>query len=143
MAQHSSEDIDWVAAQAKCNAAAFFERFRNGIKQDVARRNALTDHPDRATFEYFEDDDGAIEVTRATGSALGATNVTAVVRMRRAGPRIEVVGEDVDVMLHAVLSLDPDGHCRVVIGEAMFAEWEFRRLALEQLFFQDAEPDDD
>ena len=47
--------------------------------------------------------------------------------------------EDVDVAITAILTLDPTGQCRFVIGEALYAEWEVRRLALELLFFD--EPD--
>ena len=138
-----AEDIDWVAAQSKCNVVTFFEQLKDGIKRDVERRNSLSDHPDRATFEYFEEDDGSVEVTRSDASAGGSPRVVAAVRFRRQGRRIEVMGEDIDVMLHALVSLDPEGHCRVVIGEALFAEWELRRMALEQLFFHEEALEED
>jgi hypothetical protein len=30
-------------------------------------------------------------------------------------------------------------HCRFVVGEAMYSDWEIRRMALEQLFFEEDE----
>ncbi len=135
----SQEQFDWVTAQSTCNATSFFERLKTAVKSDVERRNTLPGRNDRATFEFYEDEDGHFEVTRAVGSTVGAGRVEGVVRFQRRGRRIEVSGEDIDVLLTAVMALDPEGHCRVVVGEALYAEWEFRRMALEQLFF----PDDD
>ena len=37
----------------------------------------------------------------------------------------------------AILTLDPAGQCRFVVGEALYAEWEVRRMALELLFFDE------
>jgi hypothetical protein len=34
------------------------------------------------------------------------------------------------------------GVCRLVVGEAMYSEWEIRRMALEQLFFEEEEVSD-
>lgn len=137
------DDFDWVAAQAKCNTAAFFERLKQGLANDVQRRNALSESESGVTFEYYEEENGQVEVSRAVPSRFGQSEVTAVVRFLRHGRRIEVVGEDIDVALHAVLSLDPEGHCRVVVGEALYSEWEFRRMALEQLFFPEHEEHDE
>jgi hypothetical protein len=143
----SQEEFDWVTAQSTCNAAAFFDRLKAGVKNDVQRRNSLPGRNARVAFEFFEDEDGQFEVTRAVGSASGSGRIEGVVRFQRRGRRIEVSGEDIDVLLTGVMTLDPEGHCRVVVGEAMYAEWEFRRMALEQLFFlddeQDVEDDDD
>lgn len=129
------DDFDWVAAQSKCSAAAFYERLKAGLALDVERRNALTEANPDVTFEYYDDDEGHVEVTRNVASRFGQSKVTAIVRFVREGRHIEVAGEDIDVLIHAVVSLDPEGHCRVVIGEVMYSEWEFRRMALEQLFF--------
>jgi hypothetical protein len=47
--------------------------------------------------------------------------------------------DDVDVDFTAVLTLDPAGQCRFVVGEALYAEWEIRRMALELLFFDESD----
>ena len=41
--------------------------------------------------------------------------------------------------LTPVLTLDPAGQCRFIVGEALYAEWESRRMALELLFFDEPE----
>ena len=63
-------------------------------------------------------------------------------RFLRNGRRIEVHGEDVDVEFVAVVTLDVTGHCRFAVGEAIYADWEIRRMALEQLFFEETDDDE-
>src|SRR5687767_3424155 len=100
---HAPEDFDWVAAQAACSPAAMFERLRAGVKQDVERRNALVSTDDRSRFEFSEDSE-AFDVTRLEGARFADPRITALVRFERAGPRINVHGEDVDVDFTAVLT---------------------------------------
>jgi hypothetical protein len=133
MAQdHVSDDVDWVTAQSKCNAASIFARLQTGVMQDVDRRNSLRRPDDDLIFEFHDEDD-AFEVTRGNGR----DKVDAAVKFERAGRRIHVLGEDIDVDFTAVVTLDVTGACRLVVGEAMYSEWEIRRMALEQLFFED------
>lgn len=140
MAHDAPEDFDWVAAQSHCNAAAAFERLRGGVKEDVRRRNAVLDRDDGWRFEFGEDAEG-FDVSRVEGRFSGA-NVAALVRFERAGRRINVHGEDVDVDFTAVMALDAAGLCRFLVGEAMYADWEIRRMALEQLFFEEVEAEE-
>jgi hypothetical protein len=130
--------FDWVSAQAACMPAAMFERLRVGVKQDVETRNGLVGLDDEARFEFSEDSE-AFDVTRLEGSRFGKPAIAALVRFERAGRRINVHGEDVDVDFTAILTLDPAGQCRFVVGEALYTEWEIRRMALELLFFDEPE----
>jgi hypothetical protein len=59
------------------------------------------------------------------------------VSFTRAGRRIHVRGDGVDVEFTAIVTLDGSGMCRFVVGEAMYPEWEIRKMALELLFFAD------
>ncbi len=133
-----SDDVDWVAAQAKCGTALMFERLRTRVKEDVQRRNGMFNRNDGWKFEFHEDGD-QFEASRAVGSGSRDSKVTALVRFERAGRRIHVQGENVDVEFIAVVTLDATGLCRFVVGEAMYSDWEIRRMALEQLFFEEDE----
>ncbi len=131
------EEVDWVTAQSKCNAASIFARLQSGVMQDVERRNGLRrPSDDDLVFEFHEDDEG-FEVTRRHGTG----RVTGAVKFERAGRRIHVQGDDIDVEFTAVVTLDVTGACRLVVGEAMYSEWEIRRMALEILFFEDETTD--
>lgn len=141
MAQdHVPEDFNWVAAQSKCTAAAVFENLRARVREDVHRRNGLMGRNDGWTFEFSEDGD-EFEVARAQGGRRDGA-VLAVVSFARSGRRILVHSEDLDVDLTAIVTLDPSGACKLIIGEAMYSDWEVRRMALEQLFFEDVEEGD-
>jgi hypothetical protein len=137
---HATDDFDWVAAQAKCSAALMFERLRTRVKEDVQRRNGMFDRTDGWKFEFHDDGD-EFEVSRAVGSGFTGSKVGALVRCERVGRRIHVQGEDIDVDFTAVVILDVTGLCRFVVGEAMYSEWEIRRMALEQLFFEETDDD--
>ena len=134
---NAPDQFDWVSAQAECTAPPRFERLRAGVKEDVEHRNAL-DLDDGSRFEFSEDGE-AFDVARLEGSRFTDSKIAALVRFERAGRRINVRGEDVDVDFTAVLTLDPAGQCRFVVGEALYVEWEIRRMALELLFFGEPE----
>jgi hypothetical protein len=134
---HASDDFDWVTAQGKCSAAAMFERLRTRVREDVQRRNGIFDRNDGAKFEFHEEGD-EFEATRAVAGGMGS-KVTAAVRFERVGRRIHVEGEELDVAFSAVVTLDVTGQCRFVVGEAVYSEWEIRRMALEQLFFEETD----
>ena len=135
---HAPDDFDWVAAQSRCSAASMFERLRAGAQADVERRNALLGVDEGWKFEFAEDGE-AFDVSRVEGSRFGSANVGALVRFERTGPRINVRGDGVDVDFTAVLTLDATGLCRFVVGEALYSEWEIRKMALELLFFEEDE----
>lgn len=132
------ENFDWVAAQAKCSAAAMFERLQADVTEDVRRRNELDGRDQDWTFEVTETD-GGFEVARMVPSAFAGSKVAALVRFEREGRRIHIQGDGVEVDFTAVVTLDQSGACRFVIGEAVYSEWEIRKMALEELFFQEEE----
>jgi len=140
------DDFDWVVAQSKCSAASMFARLQTGVKEDVRRRNGLglLGRDDGWTFEFEAESGDEFEVSRVEASGvMDSTDATlALVRFERAGRRIHVHGDGVDVEFTAVVSLDVAGVCRLVVGEAMYSEWEIRRMALEQLFFEEEEVSD-
>ena len=140
--EHAPDDFNWVAAQATCNAASMFDRLRARVKEDVQRRNGLFDQDEDWTFEFHEEGDDEFEVVRVGGSGLTGPKVSAVVQFERTGRRIRVHSEDLDVEFTAVVIVDTAGHCRFVVGEAMYSDWEIRRMALELLFFEESEEEE-
>jgi len=132
--EHVPDDFDWVGAQAKCTAGLMFERLRTRVEEDVRRRNSLLDRQDGWKFEFYAED-GMFEVSRL----IRAGKVGAVVQFERVGRRIHVQGEDIDVDFTAIVSVDTTGVCRFVVGEALYSDWEIRRMALELLFFEEAD----
>lgn len=139
------DNFNWVTAQAKCSAQTMFEQLRTGIRADVQSRNGIFDRHDHWRFEFHDDGD-EFEVTRlvvppsgAPASARSAARVTASVQFTRQGTRIHVQGEDVDVEFVAIVTLDATGQCLFAVGEVFYAEWQIRKMALEQLFFEESD----
>lgn len=132
------DDFNWVDAHAKCNAASMFDRLRTRVREDVQRRNGLFDRHDGWKFEFHDEGD-EFEVSRVVASGLSTPKVAALVGFARAGRRMHVQGEEIDVDFTAVVTVDVTGVCRFVVGEATYSEWEIRRMALEQLFFEETD----
>ena len=134
----SRDDFDWVTAQAGCTADTMFSRLLAGVRRDVERRNALTTRADQFHFEVIEDGD-RFEAIRTIGTPTDTTHVHASVAFERVGPRINVQGDHVDTDFTAVVGINPSGACRFFVAEAEYAEWEVRKLALDQLFFEEVD----
>ena len=135
MATASDDNFDWVTAQGGCSAAQMFKKLQDGVKADVDRRNgAGFGRSDNWRFEFHEDDSG-FEVVRVTESAKAG----AVVTFELEGPRINIMGDGVDVHIVAVVGINHSGECRYYVGEGEYLGWEVRKQALDQLFFEDTE----
>lgn len=130
-------DFDWVTAQSACSAASVFHNLLAGMQKDVERRNGLKDHGNWR-FAVVEIENG-FEVTRAEARQFERGEIQAAVTVHLEGPRINIKGDGVDVDLTILTGLNPSGACRLFVGEAEYAEWEVRKMALELLFFEEAE----
>jgi len=133
----ASDTFNWVLAQANCSAVTVFKSLRTAVGEDVRHRNGLFTRKDGWKFEVHDDDSETFEVVRVV--ARGSAGASAVVRFLREGSRILIQGDDIEVDITAVLTLDAAGLCRLVVGEAMYSEWEVRRMALELLFFEETD----
>ena len=142
----TADDFDWVGAQAKCSTQLMFEQLRTRVRADVQHRNGVFNRDDQWRFKFHDEGD-EFEVTRLISSGVGPQasgrrpQVAASVRFAREGRRIHVQGEDVDVEFVAIVTLDATGQCRFAVGEAYYVDWEIRRMALEQLFFEESDDD--
>jgi hypothetical protein len=83
-----------------------------------------------------DEEEDAFEVSRLEGTG-PSPRVSALVVFARAGKRIHITCEDLELDFTSIVTLDPTGVCRFVVGEAIYSEWEIRRMALEQLFFEE------
>jgi hypothetical protein len=110
-----------------------FQKLQDGVRADVEHRNgAGVGRSDNWRFEFHEDESG-FEVVRVTDSSKAG----AVVTFELEGPRINIIGDGVDVHIVAVVGINPAGECRYFVREGEYLAWEVRKQALEQLFFED------
>lgn len=115
-----------------------FDRLRKGAQRDVEKRNSLGGGADDVRYELHDEED-QFEVSRVAASSFSTPKTLAFVTFTREGRRIIVAGDGVDVDFTAIVAVNDVGVCHFFVGEIEYAEWQVRKLALEHLFFDEAE----
>jgi|ERR1035441_4040488 hypothetical protein len=124
-----ANDFDWVTAQAACSSASVFERLRMQIEQDVKIRQAL--RPKNALYDFRFVSEGKRFVVIVEGN-----EIYKAVRFSLSDTAIDVHDAAVErPMFQASLTLGDDGECRLKVGDKEYDFWQFRKLALEDVFF--------
>lgn len=123
-------DFDWVNARAECSLVAAFIRLEKSIKDDTAAANQhFKDHrkfgvvtlQDGNSFSVYED----VQPPRHISFKLSESRIS-VVRRCDGGENIQ---------FSATLTINKDKQCRFLVAGEELEEWQFRKKALEPLFF--------
>jgi hypothetical protein len=119
--------FDWVKARLECTPAKIFQKLQLEIEKDVnTRQSAL---PSNAGYVFNVVCSGSVISVGINGDKV---HHTITFRLTEWG--IDV-GHDLDLRYKATLSLNDDGECRLAVDGKQLESWQFRRLALESLFF--------
>jgi len=123
-------EFDWVRALHKCSIQHVFKELEIGVKADVDARQSL--FPANAP----------IRLSVATGPRRFS-----VVRAVQDNPLSESVdfilgngeivarNDEETFSLTAILTLNSKGECRLLVEGDELEQWQFRRMALERMFF--------
>jgi len=130
-----SEDFDWVKARAACSIAVVFKELQMGVKADVEIANAL---PGREGQFKVADGGDSDHFAVVRDQPRGNTDSVEFVR---SGGRITAAHSRTKAKVEATLTLNDDGECRLKVNGKEVGQWQFRRKALEDLFF-DSPPSD-
>lgn len=128
------EKFDWVSARSECSAAEVFERLRAQVKRDVEKREEISQRQQNPrvgsqfAFKFLEE--GPTFIAMVEGAQLHKT-----VRFECTANSITARGDDEKPSLTAALTLSNDGQCRLVVNGQEYELWQFRKMALESLFF--------
>ena len=123
------QELNWVEKRAACTSDTIFPQLVNGIKEDIKARNAISSG---TTF--------AAELTN-NKSALVIGEIGTWAREERVrifplGNKIEVRDEIKAAKFSAEVFLNDEGRCKLRLeGGVELEQWQFRRMALESLFF--------
>jgi hypothetical protein len=134
----SLANFDWVSERAKCTPFTIFEVLRSQVEQDVNRRNALSVQlPAHKTFIFQANGEWFAAVYQNYGMSRG-------VKFRVSQNGITVRDVESNALLYeGILIISNDGQCRLRVDQgANQAEcdlWQFRKLALHDLFFVNQE----
>lgn len=128
------QELNWVQKRAECSAAKVFRELQGGIENDVAAANEAK----RLAGRFFPD-------TRLASQLTADGKVFVVAQINIAGPRvvfilgdgmIEARNEVEGIRWTATLTLNDEGRCKLKLDDGRELEqWQFRKLALESLFF--------
>jgi hypothetical protein len=124
------DEFDWVSARAQCTPFTVFGRVRSQVKEDTGKRNSLTvEGGSSATFSFdtgpnwFSVSWRFLDKYRGVSFTLSANG-------------IEVRDASSHNLLHdGILTISDDGQCRLRVGDKELNLWQFRKLALHDLFF--------
>jgi hypothetical protein len=122
-------EFDWVNARANCSIGLLFEQLKAQVEKDVDMRQALSKGPPfYYGFRFRVENDTIIAFIE--GHRLHES-----ITFRLAGDAIEVMGKDSKVLFSGTATLDNDGDCRLRVNGDELELWQFRKKALEDLFF--------
>lgn len=131
------QELNWVQKRAECSAEKVFRELQIGVENDVAAANEAK----RLAGNFFPD-------TRLATKLTADGRVFVVAQINIAGPRVVFFLHDKKIQARdevrsatwtATLALNDEGRCKLKIEEddRLLEQWQFRRLALEGLFFGD------
>jgi hypothetical protein len=126
-------EFDWVTARAECSLYRVFKELREGVTQDVEKRNTCKqpDNPNKWTVGAASD--RAFSVFREENKFHPKF---ASVDFLLSDKGITVVGSGKnDSKFTAITSLNNEGRCIFKVGKAELEQWQVRRMALEAIFF--------
>lgn len=119
-------DFDWVTERANCSIDVVFESLKTGVRRDVDTRDGIAETEGRQFKLIDEGDNFSVVSIWASGRG--------VIRFVLKKPLITVSG-DGQPLMEARLMINDEGRCRLRVKDDELEFWQFRRRALERLFF--------
>lgn len=126
--------LNWVKVRAECTIHSVFKKLRCEIEADVSNRNGyLTESQIKngVTFEVEDKDDGFVVHRKGIDGSVGFAIF---------GSHIKAIGSAAAV--DATIGMNDNGRCMLRMKESEriveLENWQFRKKALESLFFPDA-----
>lgn len=118
------EDSNWVKARAACSIPKVFAQLETAVKADVEARNEVGAEMGRFVMRSARE-----SFTVLREDAAGVTSV----EFTHDNSSIQVQGKGVN--MQAMLTLTDDEVCKFLVDGQELDGWQFRRRALEALFF--------
>jgi hypothetical protein len=123
-------DIDWVSKRAECCLTSVFLTLKAGAERDVKTRNNTICREDRGERRGFGFKDNGESFSIFTEAA----PVTKILDFKLLDHHITVNSEG-SVILKAGITLNNQCECKLVADGEELYDWQFRKMALEKLFF--------
>ena|SRR5258706_6397519 len=131
--------LDWVRTRAECSIQHVFKELELGVREDCEKAQSLV--PSQAQTKF--------SVTKVMGSRFAVvrvddpiTSISQSVYFTCKRNEIQVHKEGSvgnELQMSATLTLTNSGECKLKVGSEELYQWQFRRMALEDLFFSPAQ----
>jgi hypothetical protein len=125
------QNFHWVLARAKCSAANVFKELELGIRDDVEKAQSLVEKHETIVFSVSQTQNNRFSVLRVDDPI---TSASESVDFSCINSAILVHGEGVNMC--ALLTLTNDGECKLRVEDDELDQWQFRKMALQKLFFR-------
>ncbi|HET6841026.1 MAG TPA: hypothetical protein VFK06_04970 [Candidatus Angelobacter sp.] len=135
----ASLDFDWVSSRNECSISKMFERLRFDIKTDVEKRQQLRErHPQLGFLNDFSfiSKSNKLSVLAQTD---GQDRRSIVFSLR--GEYIFVLDENDTELFRATVTLNNQKQCVLMVDKEELEEWQFRKKALDAIFFANVKGD--
>ena len=133
-----SHNFDWVTKRANCSLRAKFLTLKAQIAADVQARNKIDSQGGfQSAFRVVNQsaDSFAVLYEVSLPASEKSNSVEFKIAQLLAGnPYISVVDGNEEI-LRANVTLSNEAECRFVVDGSELLDWQFRKAALEALFF--------
>jgi hypothetical protein len=120
-----SENFDWVRARLGCSPEKVFHSLKLEVEDDVKSRNLAA-----ATKREFH---VVTHPGRFVVLMKGVDGASITFEQTELG--IDVKNEKDSVFIRGTLTINNSKECRLKFNGQEYESWQFRKLALEELFF--------
>jgi hypothetical protein len=119
--------FDWVSARSECSAWKVFKELEQGASADIDSINSKRQSEDQTKFVLakYSNDRFSVVYEGGRGSVdflLKDEEIT--------------VSDGSSVRLRAILTINNKRQCRLKVDGQELEQWQFRKMALEGLFFR-------
>lgn len=127
------QELNWVEKRAACSVVQLFNELITGINDDIALFNSINQFPEGQKFAGDMTRDGTTICIGQHG-----IQVRPIVYIGIDGSKIAVRDMVKQVNWSAQAKLNQEGRCILKLEDGTELEkWQFRKKALEELFFGD------
>jgi hypothetical protein len=124
-------NFEWVRARSECSYQHVFKELENGVRGDVESVKSLLIPGSPIRYSVTPLERGRFSVVRAEADDSFRDSVDFIL----ANGAITAQDDDNTFRHTATLTLDNEGKCKLKVGNNELDQWQFRRMALEKLFF--------
>jgi hypothetical protein len=126
------EHFDWVHARSECSLPHIFKELEQGVRDDIEVAQSLVPPRYEIKFSMAQSSMKRFSTIRVDDPMRGISSSVDFVCTR---DKIETYDENSQLLLSASLTLNNEGKCRLLVNDTELTQWQFRRKALEKLFF--------